>query len=133
MAEKNEKVAVHASPRPRRQAGEDAFAPIVDIYQLEDGTTVLEAEVPGATADKVDVRVDKGVLTIYADGRLSDPPKDYACTYQGFCGVEYFRVFALSDEVDRDRIEATISNGVLSLRLPRAAAARTRKIEIKPG
>ena len=40
-------------------------------------------------------------------------------------------VVILSDEVDRDKIEAPVSDGLLTVRLPRAAAAESRKIEIK--
>jgi len=125
-------VKVHVDPA-RRQPGEDSLAPAVDVYEAEDGTIVLAAEVPGAGNDKVDVRVEKGVLTIWADGTLPELGDDYARTYSGFPGGEYFRAFALSDEVDREQIEASLTDGVLTVRLPRAAAAKTRKIDIKPG
>ena len=134
MADKNDKtnVAVTATPaRPR--PGEDAFSPLVDIYEAADGTTVLEVEVPGAATENVDIRVEKGVLTIYADAPLPPVGKEYAETYRGFVGGQFFRAFALSDEVDRDRVGSSLANGVLTVRLPHAAAAQTRKIEIKPG
>lgn len=114
-------------------AEETTFTPFVDIYETEDGTTVLTAELPGASPESVDIRVDKGVLTIKADGQLPDVGDEYARTYTGFVGGEFFRAFALSDEMDRDGIEAALTDGVLTLRLPRAAAAKTRKIELKTG
>jgi len=129
----NKNVKVHAEPARPRAADEESLVPLVDIYELADGTTVLEAEVPGAAPESVDVRVDKGVLTIAAEGKLPDAGEDYAETYVGFAGGRYFRAFALSDEIDREHIEAGLADGVLTLRLPRAAAAKTRKIEIKPG
>ena len=129
MASKSEKVHVSVTAA-RSEPGEDASTPLVDIYETSDGTIVLLAEVPGATAERVDIRVEKGVLTIYADGRGAPPGKDYAPTYAGFATGEYFRAFALSDVVDRDMIEASLVDGLLTLRLPRAAAAQTRKIEI---
>jgi HSP20 family protein len=46
---------------------------------------------------------------------------------------DYHRVFTLSDEVDRDKIRAGISNGVLRLTLPRDETAKMRKIEVKSG
>jgi len=114
-------------------AEETTFTPFVDIYETDDGTTVLTAELPGASPGSVDIRVDKGVLTIKADGQLPDVGDGYARTYTGFVGGEFFRAFALSDEMDRDGIEADLTGGVLTLRLPRAAAAKTRKIEVKTG
>jgi len=131
MTEKETKTqaTVHAGRVP--DASEDAFAPLVDIYETEDGTTILLAELPGATPESLDLRVDKGVLTIRADGSLPETPDEYARTYTGFVGGEYFRAFALSDEIDREQIEASLEAGLLTVKLPRAAAAKTRKIEIK--
>lgn len=115
----------------RQDPGEDTFSPLVDIYEAEDGTTVLAVEIPGATADSLDIRVDKGVLSISADARCDSCRTDYTRTYSGFVRGQYFRTFAISDEIDRDKIEASLADGVLALRLPRAAAAKTRRIEIK--
>ncbi len=133
MAESKKKnIEVSVNPAPM-QPDENAFTPLVDIYEQADGTTVLVAEVPGAKSDSVDLRVDKGVLTIAADGRREPTEKDYTSTYTGFVGGQYFRAFALSDEVDRDQISASLSDGLLTVRLPRAEAAQTRKIEITDG
>lgn len=129
---KDRKVEVSVNPSPA-QPGEDAFTPLVDIYEQADGTTVLVAEVPGAKASSVDVRVDKGVLTITADGRREPPGEEYAPVYTGFTTGQFFRAFALSDEVDRDKIQASLSDGLLTIRLPRAQAAQTRKIQIAEG
>ena len=129
MAE-NEAIAVHTEPT-KPQADEDTITPLVDICESKDGTIVLVAEVPGATNDKVDLHVDKGVLTIHADCRRPEPAAQYSRTYSGFGFGQYFRAFALSDQVDRDKIEADLHDGVLTVQLPRAAAAKTRKIEIK--
>lgn len=129
MAEKNENIPVNVEPA--QNADEDAYAPMVDIYEDTDGTTVLVAEIPAATDDSIDIRVDQGVLTLSADGHRPAPGKEYTKTYTGFVTGGYFRAFAISDEVDRERIEANYSNGLLTIRLPRAAAAQTRKIPIR--
>lgn len=132
MAENKKKLEVNVDPA-RVQPDEDAFTPLVDIYEEANGATVLVAEVPGAPSDSVDIRVDKGVLTIAADGRRSPMDEGYTKTYTGFMGGQYFRAFALSDEVDRDNIQASLTDGLLTVRLPRAAAAQTQKIEITEG
>ena len=129
MAQDKQKVKVHVAPA-RTRASEDALIPAVDIYEAQDGAIVLVVEVPGATPEKVDVRVEKGVLTVWADGSGRDYGAAFARTYTGFTSGEYFRAFALSDEVDRERIEASLTDGLLTVRLPRAAAAQTRKIPI---
>jgi HSP20 family molecular chaperone IbpA len=109
---------------------ENSYSPFVDIYEAEDSTVMLVAEMPGTTQDKLDVRVDKGVLTIEGPAEVQAFGGDYSPTYVDFEGGRYFRAFALSDEVDREKIEASLDNGLLTIRLPRAKSARTKKISI---
>ena len=55
----------------------------------------------------------------------------YQRVYNEYSDGDYERVFTLSANIDRDRIEATLKNGVLQLVLPKAEAAKARKIELK--
>jgi len=55
----------------------------------------------------------------------------YQRVYNEYSDGDYERVFTLSENIDRDRIEATLKNGVLQLVLPKAEAAKARKIELK--
>lgn len=130
MTDKNTRMAVHAGPA-EAPISDEMFMPLADIYETQDGATYVVVELPGARQDQVDIKVDKGVLTIQAQADLPDVGPNFTATYSGFVGGSYFRAFALSDEIDRDRIEANFSDGLLTLKLPRAAAAQTRKIEIK--
>ena len=57
--------------------------------------------------------------------------KGYQRVYNEYADGDYERVFTLSENIDRDRIEATLKDGVLHLLLPKAEAARARKIELK--
>ena len=111
--------------------GKNTFCPLVDIYEQSDGTTIMLAEMPGALPDSVDIQVDKGVLTIAAKCAKQEFHESYAKVFTSFETGEYFRAFALSDEVDRDKIGAKLEDGLLKLTLPKAAAVRKRKIEIK--
>ena len=86
---------------------------------------------PGSALEDISVRVDKGVLTIEGDAKFDVPGEDYARTYVSFCPGQYFRAFALNDEIDREKITASIADGLLTVRLPKAEAAQSRKIEIK--
>lgn len=110
---------------------DEAFAPLADIYEMADGTTMVEVELPGAGPDDVDIKVDRGVLTIQARTSNAVVGADFTKSYSGFVGGQYFRAFALSDELDRDNIDASLADGLLTVRLPKAAAAMSRKIEIK--
>jgi HSP20 family protein len=106
-----------------------AFIPKSDIYETENEIIVL-ADVPGARDTDVDVTLEKDVLTINA---FVNPVRSrgYELAYAEYEEGDYQRSFRLSDEIDRDHIDAAVSNGVLRLCLPKAPAARARKIAVK--
>ncbi|HSV24574.1 MAG TPA: Hsp20 family protein, partial [Xanthobacteraceae bacterium] len=58
-------------------------------------------------------------------------PVSHRRVYNEYADGGYERVFTLSENIDRDRIEATLKDGVLNLVLPKAESARARKIELK--
>jgi HSP20 family protein len=78
----------------------------------------------------VDVTLEKNVLSINA---YIEPaiPSGFDIAYAEYEEGDYQRSFRLSDEIDRDKIEATVSDGVLRLRLPKLQEAATKKIAVK--
>ena len=109
--------------KPRR-----VFKPAVDIIERKDDT-VLTADLPGVDEHTLDITLDKNVITIR--GAVEQQlPAGYRLAYGEYEIGDYERAFTLSDEVDKDRIQATIRNGVLRLVLPKAAVAKTRKIAV---
>jgi HSP20 family molecular chaperone IbpA len=113
------------STRPGR-----TYVPRADIYEKEDGILVL-ADLPGVDENSLDIVLEKGVLTI--DGQASQVwPEGYNLAHYEYDVGNYHRAFKLSEEVDQDKIEATIKNGVLTLSMPFAAGPRTRKIQVQP-
>ena len=110
-------------PRP-------VFVPPADIYETGDNIVVL-AEMPGVAPDGVDITLERRVLTIRGRSAANDPA-GYQRVYNEYANGDYERVFTLSENIDRDRIEATLKDGVLNLVLPKAETAKARKIELKP-
>lgn len=106
-----------------------AFVPRADIYET-DNEIIVQADIPGADEKNVDITLEKNVLTIIA---YVDPIRsgDYEIAYAEYEEGDYQRSFRLSDEIDRDKIEASVSDGVLRLRLPKAQEAAARKIAVK--
>ncbi|HET6514497.1 MAG TPA: Hsp20/alpha crystallin family protein [Thermodesulfovibrionales bacterium] len=105
------------------------YAPQVDIIERKNDIMVI-ADMPGVDETSVDITLEKNILTIY--GRVDvETPQDHRLSLSEYGIGDYQRVFTLSDEVDRDKIQATVKNGVLSLVMPKAESARTRKIPIK--
>ena len=107
------------------------FLPPADIYETRDNIVVL-AEMPGVALDGVDITLERRVLTIRARSAANDHA-GYQRVYNEYANGDYERAFTLSENIDRDRIEATLKDGVLHLVLPKAETAKARKIELKPG
>ncbi|MDD3248968.1 MAG: Hsp20/alpha crystallin family protein [Smithella sp.] len=105
------------------------FVPHVDIYENKDSLFLL-ADMPGVDEKTVDIELEKNVLTI--TGRVENGQvKDAAMIYSEYEIGDYERVFTLSDQIDRDKIVATVKNGVLRLELPKAEEVKPKKIAIK--
>jgi HSP20 family molecular chaperone IbpA len=104
------------------------FVPQVDIYEIDD-TVVLLADMPGVDESAIDITLEKNVLTIR--GEVDLPEFDeYELTYEEYNVGDFERTFTLSDEVDRDGIEAKVKHGVLRVTLPLAEYAKKRKIPV---
>lgn len=106
------------------------FSPRTDIYETNDAIIVI-ADAPGVDEKSVEVTLENDVLTI--DGRVAtDYPEGYTLAYAEYRVGDYQRRFTLSDEIDRERIEATVKDGVLRLHLPKAQPTM-RKIAVTAG
>ena len=105
-----------------------SFVPRADIYETESEIIVI-ADVPGASEKTVDITLEKNVLSItaYVEPAI---PNGLDIAYAEYEEGDYQRSFRLSDEIDRDKIEATVSEGVLRLVLPKAKEAMTKKIAV---
>jgi HSP20 family molecular chaperone IbpA len=124
-----EKQEVETSGEVETTRNDRTFVPRVDIYETEN-TVVLLADMPGVDENSVDITLEKNILTIngYAGPQA---PDNFEPAYAEYRFGNYERTFALSDEVDREQIEATVKNGVLRLVMPKAETAKTRKISVK--
>ncbi|RPJ55675.1 MAG: Hsp20/alpha crystallin family protein [Dehalococcoidia bacterium] len=127
-AEKQEITTVEGTERTRARR---AYVPRVDIYETEDAIIML-ADMPGVDEKSVDITLEKNILTI--NGCVEpQQPANYSLAYAEYEVGDYERSFTLSNEIDRDNIEAAVRNGVLRLHLPKAGPAKTHKIAIKAG
>ncbi len=93
---------------------------------------VLTLEMPGVGREDVGIDLERRVLTIRGRGRLTTP-EGYRLVHAEYGEGDYERVFTLSEDIDEAAIRAELANGVLTLTLPRAEAAKPRRIEVKAG
>ena len=113
----------------QRMPSRPVFLPPADIYETKDSIVVL-AEMPGVPPEGVDLTLERRVLTIRGRSAAGDPA-GYQRVYNEYTDGDYERVFTLSENMDRDRIEARLKDGVLHLVLPKAETAKARRIELK--
>jgi HSP20 family protein len=107
-----------------------AFAPAFEVKETND-SFVLRADLPGVEEKDLDVAMHNGVLTV-SGSRSAEERKEgesYAL-YERQYG-SFSRSFALPDMADGDRVDAKLTNGVLTLTIGKKEAAKPRKIEIK--
>ena len=105
------------------------YSPGVDIIERKSDILVL-ADIPGADEKSVDITLEKNVLMISAKVE-ADIPENQRLTVLEYGLGDYQRAFTLSDEVDKDKIQATVKNGVLRLVLPKSEGVKTKKITVK--
>ena len=118
-----QEVQTKASHRPVR--------PNVDIFEDGSGITVM-ADLPGVSKEGLDIQVDNEVLSI--DGCVEVTlPEGMDERYAEFRATRYQRSFSLSSELDGEKVEARLKDGVLSMRIPKREAYQPRKIEIRAG
>jgi HSP20 family molecular chaperone IbpA len=106
-----------------------AFVPRADIYETDEEIVVV-ADVPGVDENSVDITLENNVLTINGYVEM-EAPEGLSLAYAEYRVGDYQRAFSLSDQIDRERIEATVKDGVLRLHLPKVTAPRTKKIAVK--
>lgn len=104
------------------------YAPDVDIVEKNDEIVVI-ADMPGVDETSVEVILEKNLLTIY--GKVdAEIPEHHRLLVSEYGIGDFQRVFTLSDEVEREKIVATVKNGVLKLILPKIESIKTKKIPV---
>jgi HSP20 family protein len=105
------------------------YRPNVDICDC--GSDVqLVIDMPGAKADGIDVAFEEGVVSVHAKVPPRSLPGRQVSQEYGI--GDYRRSFRLGEGFDASLIAAEYRKGVLTVRVPRLAAVRPRKIEVRP-
>jgi len=133
MTTENKEIAVRDKEELQKGEGEPTragtyFQPAVDIFESKESFIVL-ADLPGARQENLDIDVRDGVLSLTAT--VEPPQQSLRPVYREYGVGGYMRRFTLSNKIDAGRIEAVLKDGVLTLTLPKAEAAKARKIEVR--
>ncbi|MCB9958795.1 MAG: Hsp20/alpha crystallin family protein [Rhodospirillaceae bacterium] len=107
------------------------FRPLTDIVEGADGVTLM-LEMPGVAPGDVEIELERRVLTIR--GRAAVPaPESFKLAYAEYGEGDYERAFTLSEDFDQAKIAAEMHGGLLTVKLPRAEAAKPRRIAVAAG
>ncbi|MGD2074658.1 MAG: Hsp20/alpha crystallin family protein [Gammaproteobacteria bacterium] len=118
-------------PRSVRTTGETerVIRPAVDIFEDDTGITV-KADMPGVSKDKLDIRIDRDALSIEGEASISTP-ENMEALYADVHSTRYQRSFALSSELDTEKVDANLKDGVLTLRIHKREEHKPRRIEVQ--
>ncbi|HEY9239104.1 MAG TPA: Hsp20/alpha crystallin family protein [Burkholderiaceae bacterium] len=106
-----------------------ALLPRVDVLEDTAGITLL-ADLPGVSKERLELKVEGDTLLI--EGEVGTPmPPQMQSVHAEIRVPRYRRAFTLSRELDSARIEASMKDGVLRLRIPKQEHARPRRIEVR--
>jgi HSP20 family protein len=107
-----------------------SFAPAVDIYE-DDNAIHLKAELPGMRPEDIKINVENNVLTVSGERKLEHEDKR-----EGYHRIErsygtFTRSFVLPESVDPEKVEAEVTEGVLTLKIPKKPQVEPKRIEVK--
>lgn len=118
---------------PRVAPGGAGVLPAINLYENADGL-VLTAELPGVSPGDLELSVEGQRLTLAGERRIAAPENERTSFHRRERRPGKFRrTLELPREIDGEKIEASFRDGLLTVRLPRAASTAPRRIEVTSG
>ncbi len=122
-----------ASEVQAKEAGTGRSAALVlrppaDVFEDADGIT-LQLDMPGVSKERLSVQTDKNTLTVGGDIQIA-MLQGMEALYAEVHSTHYRRSFTLSGELEPEKTEAILKDGVLTLRIPKRAELRPRRIQV---
>ena len=106
------------------------YTPRFDLWE-NDEAFYLAGDLPGVTSENLDIQYENQELKIW--GKVTPRQRNVNYWSQEYGVGDYYRSFTLGEMIDAEAIEADINDGVLTIKLPKKAEARPRRIAVKTG
>ena len=106
------------------------YTPRVDIREKGD-EILLYADLPGVAPEDLDIRFEEGELSIH--GKVATRHEGLRDKHREYGIGDFHRSFTIDESIDGQAISAELSNGVLTLRLPKTEKVKARRIEVQSG
>ncbi len=113
---------------PEATRGGIYYTPRVDIFELAD-EVVLQCDMPGVMPQDLDIRFEKGELSLY--GKVRPRPASVEYLEEEYGVGDFFRSFTIAPEIDAEKISAEYRDGVLTVHLPKQEKLRPRRIAVQ--
>lgn len=125
---KNSELTINKEAKPAVAAKDrtSLVSPAVDIFETDEALTLV-ADLPGVGKEQLELGIDNNLLTI--EGHVGQAHEGTPL-YREFSTGGYYRRFHLPDNLDPSQSSAELRDGVLTLRLPKAASAKPRRIQV---
>ena len=113
----------------QKQGAAQALAPPADIFEDANGINIV-LDMPGVTRERLAVKADRNELVVEGEASI-DMPEGMEAAYAEVRAARYRRSFVLTNELDSESVEASMKDGVLTIRVPRRAELKPRQIEVQ--
>lgn len=101
----------------------------VDVFQTDE-EIIIKSTIAGVTADDLDISITNDMVTIKGNRAPDERVKQSDFYYQELYWGPFSRSIILPEEIDADNAKASMKNGILTIRLPKLAKSRVKKIKI---
>ncbi|HPN96878.1 MAG TPA: Hsp20/alpha crystallin family protein [Candidatus Moranbacteria bacterium] len=136
--EQETEMFVNSSPAPRQAAREESFSRsddsegqlTIDVYQT-DNDIVIKSTIAGVKPEDLDVSINNDMITIRGERKQDEVVSAENYYYQECYWGSFSRSVILPIDVIPDKIEASMKNGILTIRMPKADNTRTKKIQVR--
>lgn len=135
FAEEESEMIMRTDPAPmvtrEENWGNDSEGQLtIDVYQTED-FVVIKSTIAGVKPEDLDVSINNDMITIKGERKNDEEITGENYYYQECYWGTFSRSVVLPVDVLPDKIEASLKNGILTIRLPKADTTKTKKIQVR--
>ena len=121
----------YSAPQEDEDYSDDAEGQLtIDVYQT-DNDVVIKSTIAGVKPEDLDVSINNDMITIKGERKNEERVSTENYYYQECYWGSFSRSVVLPVEVIADKIEASLKNGILTIRLPKADTTKTKKIQVR--
>lgn len=121
------------SSAPSRRSGRDAlWTPTIEVSE-KDGQLVVRADVPGVDREQIEVEIDDGQLILSGERKEEHEERRGGGYRTEVSYGRFYRAIPLPDGAHPEQAQATFNNGVLEIRIPRAARQQAQRVPVQDG